>query len=575
MSLVGNLEDLGLGDILQIVSLSRKSGVLNLGSRGREGKVVFYNGQVIRATSSTHKDNLGHILLRKKLVDVETLKQALILQARSPGRERIGTILSEHFGISRDEIEAVVKEHVEKVVYSFFTWSEGAFSFDLGAQEDPAATQFSPLQFMLDQGLNPQWLAMEGSRILDEKRHHGEDADDVVAEPVTDLDDLLGELVAAPVERRPVTAEVETETLLDEADLLASSVAGSGPLVMLVDDDSLTRQALDAIFVDRGCDVRAFAEGRSFLAALEKVVADGGLPILVIDLIMPRMDGSGILGGLELIDRLAERHAGLPTFVLTDHPNQDAEVKLREKGFSETLAKPKKDVLRHGEGQGDLKQLVDRVLDSGAAESGPLAPAENYHHLGLELIAELGDDSGLSSSKGPESPGLHLLKGMLQELNNPSLGGGIILLVLRFASEMMNRAVIFLVKDDEIVGLGQFGIELAGESADLRIRRMSIPRREPSVLGSALKMMTPVRAEPGETKWDLYLQEQLGGERPTEIFLGPILSEGKVVALLYGDNLPEQQPVGETESLEIFLSQAGQAMEKTLLERRLKSRDAC
>ncbi|PLY11667.1 MAG: hypothetical protein C0624_01655 [Desulfuromonas sp.] len=30
MSLVGNLEDLGLGEILQIVSLSRKSGVLTL-----------------------------------------------------------------------------------------------------------------------------------------------------------------------------------------------------------------------------------------------------------------------------------------------------------------------------------------------------------------------------------------------------------------------------------------------------------------------------------------------------------------------------------------------------------------
>ena len=60
---------------------------------------------------------------------------------------------------------------------------------------------------------------------------------------------------------------------------------------------------------------------------------------------------------------------------------------------------------------------------------------------------------------------------MLQELNNPSLGGGIILLVLRFASELMNRAVIFLVKEKEIVGLGQFGIELTDGMADVRVRR--------------------------------------------------------------------------------------------------------
>ncbi len=41
MSLVGSLEDLGLGDILQIVSLSRKSGVLRLRCDGGEGRIVL------------------------------------------------------------------------------------------------------------------------------------------------------------------------------------------------------------------------------------------------------------------------------------------------------------------------------------------------------------------------------------------------------------------------------------------------------------------------------------------------------------------------------------------------------
>ena len=64
MSLVGNLEDLGLGEILQIVSLSRKSGVLSLDSSGRTGKVTFLNGQVIRATTSASRVNLGDLLVR-------------------------------------------------------------------------------------------------------------------------------------------------------------------------------------------------------------------------------------------------------------------------------------------------------------------------------------------------------------------------------------------------------------------------------------------------------------------------------------------------------------------------------
>jgi len=571
MSLVGNLEDLGLGDILQIVSLSRKSGVLTLSSRGREGKVIFYNGQVIRATSSVYRENLGHLLLRKELVDLDTLRRALELQAGSTERERLGTILSEQFGISRDAIEEVVKEQVEKIVYSFFAWTEGAFSFELGEQEDPAQVHVNPLQFMLDQGLNPQWLAMEGSRIIDEKRHRGEDPEETPIEPVTDLEELLGDLVAVNEQ----AGGAENELPLDEGDLLLAPADDEKQPILLVDDDDLTRELLAEALAERGRSVRSFADGRAFLKALEDVADRGGRPVLVVDLIMPRMDGSGILGGLELADRIADICPEAKAYVLTDHPNQDAEKKLREKGFPAVLAKPKKDVLRSGDGKRELQLLADRIVaGDGTGEPGvERPPSGDYHNIGRELIAELGDDAGLSSSRGPESPGLHLLKGMLQELNNPSLGGGIILLVLRFASELMNRAVIFLVKDDIVVGLGQFGIELKSSSADLNVRRIAIPRQESSVLASALKMMTPLKAEPGETEWDRYLQEQLGGGRPAEIFFGPILSEGKVVALLYGDNLPEKTPIGDTESLEIFLSQAGLAMEKALLERRLKLQD--
>ncbi len=46
MSLVGSLEDLCLGDILQIVSLSRKSGLLLIHSEQGEGRIVFCDGLV-------------------------------------------------------------------------------------------------------------------------------------------------------------------------------------------------------------------------------------------------------------------------------------------------------------------------------------------------------------------------------------------------------------------------------------------------------------------------------------------------------------------------------------------------
>jgi hypothetical protein len=49
-----------------------------------------------------------------------------------------------------------------------------------------------------------------------------------------------------------------------------------------------------------------------------------------------------------------------------------------------------------------------------------------------------------------------------------------------------------------------------------------------------------------------------------------MISRGQVVIILYGDNLPERRRIGDSTGLEIFLSQAGLAMEKAFLERKLK-----
>ena len=49
MSLIGSLEDLSLGDILQIISLSQKSGVLVLRMNEGEGRIFFRAGLVCGA----------------------------------------------------------------------------------------------------------------------------------------------------------------------------------------------------------------------------------------------------------------------------------------------------------------------------------------------------------------------------------------------------------------------------------------------------------------------------------------------------------------------------------------------
>ena len=576
MSLVGNLEDLGLGEILQIVSLSRRSGVLSLASRGREARIIFQNGQVTRASSSSFQQNLGEVLIQKGVIDLSILKRALSIQADEGYRQLLGCVMIERFGVSAEAIETVVREQIENVVYSLFAWAEGTFEFELQDVVQGDATRLDPVQFMLKQGLNPQYLAMEGSRIIDEKRHRGElDEDDPA--PIAGSDaslDLAFDLLqqATPsLQEDKLPPRTTTPSAAPAASNAAPAAARTAPApphgrpLVLVDDDPATLEALTQLLEGQGYRVDPIERSEDALIRVDCLFRDGVRPTIVVDLIMPRMDGTGILGGLELLELVRNNFPDLPLLALSDFRNEDAQRKARSLGVP-IIMKPLKGDLFEG-----IPAFTPSFLAGLArveADGGGLTLSRV--NIGDELRLEMGEEPALAVAPLNQSIGISQLRGMLEELNNPSLGGEIILLVLRFAAEFMNRAVVLLVKKDAIQGLGQFGIEDRDGSADFRIREIRIPRGEPSLFAPVLETRYPLKGEIDDSRWSNFFLGQLGDARPAEIFVGPIVSEGKVVAVLYGDNLPEEKPIGDTDSLEIFLSQAGIAMEKALLQRRLQ-----
>lgn len=554
MSLVGNLEDLGLGDILQIVSLSRKSGVLALHSRGREGQIVFRQGQVVRVSSSSLREHLGDVLMRRGLIDLDTLRRALVIQKSRKTAVLLGTILAESFSIPKDAIEEVVKAQIQQMVTSFFGWTEGSFSFELGDPEDQLSTHFNPLQFMLEHGLNPQWLAMEGSRLYDERVHRGESFDDHETE----------------------TAQSHPAPLDDSETLAGPASSAVGLPLLLVDDDAVTRAVLQQRLQTQGFSVQIAGNAEEFFTRFFAMSQQGEVPLVLLDLVMPRSDGSGVLGGLTILRRLRSTQPDVEVLVMSDYPSADATADLRQLGIFQVLTKPRKSEFANGHGGPALEPLVQAVVDRVAQSARSSHASAGTVNLGAELLHEMGEGRGKGGSVlVQETQGLTQLKGMLQELNSPSLGGGIVLLVLRYASEFLNRGVVFWVQDDgALIGLGQFGLGTEGGNADARIRALKILPSAGSLLSQALTALAPIKGPLTDAAADVDLKERLGGGQSVEVFLGPLVSEGKVVALVYGDNLAANKPLGNTEPLEIFLSQAGVAMEKALLERRLGARAA-
>ena len=90
-----------------------------------------------------------------------------------------------------------------------------------------------------------------------------------------------------------------------------------------------------------------------------------------------------------------------------------------------------------------------------------------------ELTGETAEEGGWESDWGghavAERKDISALKSLTQELRFPNSASEITLLILRFASDIFQRGVLFMAGENEMAGLGQFGLEI--ERADEKIRR--------------------------------------------------------------------------------------------------------
>lgn len=179
MGLVGSLDDLGLGDILQIISLSRKSGVLNLRSSKGEGVIVFSDGLICRSFVKGGAVSLGELLASSGMLAQDEYQIAL-KEAASTGTA-IETLLARNYQIPEEKIETLRRGNVEAAVLEIFQWADGDFSFEVeevDVAQDPALA--------LSKGINAQFLAMEGSRLSDEatvSRHASSSPEEFAAAP--------------------------------------------------------------------------------------------------------------------------------------------------------------------------------------------------------------------------------------------------------------------------------------------------------------------------------------------------------------------------------------------------------
>jgi hypothetical protein len=157
MGLTGNLRTMDLPEILQWISMGRKTGTLHLERRSVEKRIAFHEGLIFTSWSNDPRESLGQFLIRDGRLTEEQLFRAL-LRAEEEGRP-LGALLVGSGLLTEDDLKDTLQAKAEESIYDLFLWPEGRFEFRDG--EVPQDTQVR-----VELGVTS--VTLEGIRRVDE-----------------------------------------------------------------------------------------------------------------------------------------------------------------------------------------------------------------------------------------------------------------------------------------------------------------------------------------------------------------------------------------------------------------------
>jgi tetratricopeptide (TPR) repeat protein len=264
MAIEGPLKELNIQDVLQLLALANKTGVLTVrcDARSDEAIVHFNAGDIVFAVRRRSRRRIGQVLIRAGKLTERELQAGLEIQRADPSR-RLAEILLDMGAISAADLDRQLRFQMEETIYEVMGWDEGYFTFE---ERNEVA-----LQRLLAR-IRVESLLMEGARRVDEWSRFAAKVPGDEAVPV----------LAPPDEEERDPLELRAE----EWELLAA-IDGRRDIRQLADD--LARSAFDVArtvysLVNAGLvTVRdrhaALAEEdvRESVAHVERLLAEGSI----------------------------------------------------------------------------------------------------------------------------------------------------------------------------------------------------------------------------------------------------------------------------------------------------------
>ena len=364
MSLVGNLRDLALGDVLQVIGLSRKSGVLSVKTPDAEGRVLLDEGRVVSAVIQNGRLDIHDDLLEGLDIPAAVFEAAVAeARARSVNLRRV---LIETSPLDSERVDLLCRQAVEAAMVELFGWTEGEFHLDVGAYSEPE----EPV-LLYAAGLDVQYLAMESARAVDELNAcQGVDEWDAQRIEEISFEDMFG---VVEEEGHDSQTELTPGSIIDAEPVDQPPLGGSlewsekGSVLILVDPDPAVLDWVRSTVENLFETIHAFQQTGPAMTRVRQYLIRGQFPAVLVapDVKIDRL--CGVTSVADYMVRLKGQSPRLRTLWLCEF----GEPAPRSADVADgVVMRPLTRALREGEGwrggasdENDVKRFRDDLLN--------------------------------------------------------------------------------------------------------------------------------------------------------------------------------------------------------------------
>ena len=586
MSFSGELEHLPIVDVIQLLHSSRKTGTLCVrGGRG-ECQLVFNEGYITSANHANTSVRIGKILVDMGAISREDCDAALNgQQDAGAARKPLVATLIEEGALKKEDAYRGLRTLIEMTVVEMLRWTKGTFTLDVHSAVISDEYRYFPEMLHQEINLDTQRVLMDALRIFDEENRDGEGE-----EPAWEEDESVDAAFAAEPSAASSAIELSADDLgLGELDQLERKIPEVFASIEVVDPGAAHRKLLDDLWpaagaADRGrmvdfltrlvpsagSDFDGGSRGVVFCGR-DRLVRHGVMTICKsLDILSFTTDDEG---DLDLILEQSLRKGMVPLLML-GAPDEELPgwtaldlIRLRRQKRARFPQLPVLQLALEQDGDFVLQSYQDGVLaviprPRELAAGGEVGPMIWFFEV---LLAYLRDYFAQRRNLAASDLGNDLL--ILRGLRDaPELSQ----VLLQRLSEFFPRGLTLIVRGGELLSEKGVGFSPGTERSPAPVPRFTVVPSSDGALRQVLASGQPFCGPLADAALEEVLRERLSAPRDPAALLLPIVSRGRVIAVIYGDFGDGEARAVPLDYLQVLAAQAGLVLENAIYRRQLE-----